>query len=50
MLRLSAFVLVALIPTAAVPQHVCERTGQVVCGEGLKWDAATEKCVPVVTS
>jgi hypothetical protein len=50
MLRLIAFLLVVLIPTAAVPQHVCESTGQVVCGEGQKWDAATSKCIPIVSS
>jgi hypothetical protein len=50
MLRLIAFSLALLVPSAAVPQHVCERTGQVTCGEGLKWDVQTSKCVPIVSS
>jgi hypothetical protein len=50
MLRAISFVLALLIPTAAVPQHVCERTGQVVCGEGQQWDTKTLKCVPIVSS
>lgn len=50
MLRLISFVLAVLIPSAAVPQHVCESTGQVTCGEGQQWDTKTSKCVPIVSS
>jgi hypothetical protein len=46
----AAFSLAALVPAAAVPQHVCERTGQVVCPEGQTWNAETSKCEAPVSS
>lgn len=50
MLRLISLIVLTLLPTAALPQHICERTGKVVCGEGQQWDAETSKCVPIVSS
>lgn len=48
MLRAIPAIVLTLLPTVAMPQHVCERTGQIVCPEGQKWNAETAKCeVPV---
>jgi hypothetical protein len=48
--RLIAFLIAALLPTSALPQHICESTGKVVCGEGQEWNPEQAKCLPIVSS
>ena len=50
MLRVVPTLVLLLAPSAALPQHVCERTGQIVCPEGQSWNAETSKCETPVSS